>query len=280
VSETQKQAIALELALLKSWPEIETKVFIGMRYWHPFIADTVAEINKFGADEVIILPLYPQFSSTTTLTAVEEIKKHLKDQTFKWTCCYARHRDFVSGQRALIQEALAGKNPDYYRLLFSAHGLPEKIIKSGDPYQDQVEKSVNLIMHGWTDYDYQVCYQSRVGPLKWIGPSLDEALTKAANDKKSVVIIPIAFVSEHIETLVELDEEYAEKATHLGIKDYIRVPTLRDHPQFIDALVDLATRLKDNENSPIGDGPCGNYKYCPKSQFISSDKIGVQNAPL
>jgi ferrochelatase len=265
LAETKKQALALETALKKAWPETIVKVFIGMRYWHPFIKDTITDIHQFGSDELIILPLYPQFSSTTTLTAIQEIKKRLNHDNVNYTCCYAKHPLFVQAQRELINNALKDKNIEDYRLLFSAHGLPEKIIKAGDPYQDQVETGVSFIMQGLESADFQVCYQSRVGPLKWIGPSLDEALAKAANDKKSVIIIPIAFVSEHIETLVELDEEYAEKAEHLGIEHYIRVPTIRDHPLFIEALVDLATRLINKEVSPIGDGPCSGYKYCPKT---------------
>jgi len=266
LAETQAQALALE-ALLQKDSELETKVFIGMRYWHPFIEDTAKEIAVFNPDEVVVLPLYPQFSSTTTLTAVEAFKKsYLGTGRINTICCYAQNTHFIEAQVEIIKPQLPQLG-DKGRILFSAHGLPQKIVDAGDPYQKQVEATVAKIMTKLGSYDYEVCYQSRVGPLKWIGPSTDDSIRKAGIDGKSVMVVPIAFVSEHIETLVELDEEYGHLAKESGISTYIRVPTVRTNATFIAALKDEVIKALHSDTAINGDFECQScHKFCLKKR--------------
>jgi ferrochelatase len=269
LAETKAQAEALE-ALLQADSELETKVFIGMRYWHPFIEDTAKDIAVFSPDHVVILPLYPQFSSTTTLTGVEAFKKHYLGSGIVTTiCCYAQNSQFIDAQVQFIK-AQIDRLGDNGRILFSAHGLPQKIVDAGDPYQKQVEATVALIMAKVGTYDHEVCYQSRVGPLKWIGPSTDDCIRKAGSEDKSVMVVPIAFVSEHIETLVELDEEYGHLATQSGVKTYVRIPTLRTAPLFIEALKDEVVKALHSNDAVIGDFDCqACHKFCLKQKGLA-----------
>lgn len=266
LAETQSQAKALE-SLLVADRELDTKVFIGMRYWHPFIEDTAKEIAAYAPDEVVVLPLYPQFSSTTTLTAVEAFKKNYTGSgRVRTICCYSQNAHFIEAQLEIIRPQLANLG-DNGRILFSAHGLPQKIVDAGDPYQKQVEATVANIMSKLGDYDYEVCYQSRVGPLKWIGPSTDDSIRKAGRDGKSVMVVPIAFVSEHIETLVELDEEYGHLAKESGISTYVRVPTVRTNETFITALKDEVVKALHSDEPIIGDFECQScHKFCLKKR--------------
>jgi protoporphyrin/coproporphyrin ferrochelatase len=264
LSETRDQAVALEKHLNKG-AGIEAKVFIGMRYWHPFIEDSVKEIERWKPDEVVVLPLYPQFSSTTTLSGFEAFKKAWRGKApVKYVCCYSDNDHFIEAQVKIVQEGLKSAGPNC-RILFSAHGLPEKIIKKGDPYQAQVEACVAKIVAQLGDVDHDICYQSRVGPLKWIGPSTDEAVAVAGWDGKDVLVVPIAFVSEHIETRVELDIEYRHLATESGVKTYVRAPTLRTHKDFIQALGAEVMKALGTSGQVIGDHDCGKcHKFCPK----------------
>lgn len=239
---TRAQAQALE-AVLQSREDAE--VFIAMRYWHPLTQDTVKAVQEYNPDEIILLPLYPQYSTATTKSSFEEWDRAaqacgLKKPTHR-IACYPTHAGFIAASVARIQEKLKDA-PQGTRLLFSAHGLPEKTVKAGDPYQAQCEATAAAIVEKLSllALDWQLCYQSRVGPLKWIGPSTDEALEKAALDKVAgVVVYPLAFVSEHVETLVEIEMEYRERAQHLGIPYFARVETVGTHPDFIAALAEM-----------------------------------------
>lgn len=257
---TQKQAAALETALNKTAKNIQFKTFIAMRYWHPMSDQTAREVRDWAADEIILLPLYPQFSTTTTWSSLGVWLKSMQalkmDRKVHTIFDYPINKGFIQASvdniRAQYKRALKDghKNP---RVLFSAHGLPESIIKSGDPYQQQCEQTAQAIIKELAikDLDYQYCYQSRVGPKKWIGPSLDEALEKAAIDQKSVIIYPHSFTQEHVETLVELDIEYKEMADALGIKDYYRAQTVATHPEFINGLAELVkAQLKQEAAHP------------------------------
>lgn len=236
LSITKKQAIKLQEELNKNI-ENEYKVFISMRYWHPFANDVIKEIEQFSADRVVLLPLYPQFSTTTTNSSFKEFKSLYKKPT-KISCCYFYNKNFIKAHVDLIKSSLKDLKGKY-RILFSAHGLPEKIIRSGDPYQWQVEETVKYIVKNLQeDVDYIVCYQSKVGPLKWIGPSTEEEIERAIQDEVSIVIVPIAFVSDHSETLMELDIEYKELFEKKSKLSYIRVPALNDNDNFIKSLVD------------------------------------------
>ncbi|WP_291843742.1 ferrochelatase [Maricaulis sp.] len=238
--ETIRQANALAEHLSPQWPDHDIRIWPAMRYWHPFTHDVADEVKAWQPDETVLLPLYPHFSTTTTGSSLKAWRDAGGPETHA-ICCYPTEAAFLDVHAALIRKTWekAGR-PDNVRLLFSAHGLPKKIIDAGDPYQWQVEQTVAAVRQQLPEFpDVEICYQSRVGPLEWIGPSTETAIEKAARDGKSIMLTPIAFVSEHIETLVELDEEYAEIAHELGVKEYIRVPALGCDPVFIEALANL-----------------------------------------
>jgi ferrochelatase len=249
---TQEQAGALEAALNVSLGGMESKCFIAMRYWHPFSLETARAVKAWGPDQVVLLPLYPQFSTTTTGSSLAAWKDAavrvglVADTTT--LCCYPvdpayaaataeRVRIAYDQMRATLDPAVS------LRVLFSAHGLPEVIIQRGDPYQWQIERSVAAVLDAWgAAVDWEICYQSRATPQKWLSPSTDEAVEKAAADKTAVLVVPIAFVSEHTETLVELDVEYRDLAAKLGVPGYFRVPTQNADAGFIAALAGLVRR--------------------------------------
>jgi protoporphyrin/coproporphyrin ferrochelatase len=264
---TEDQARALHAALGGG---SDLRIFIAMRYWHPFTLQTASEVQAWAPDEIILLPLYPQYSTTTTassLAAWHEAARYLRLKVpTKALCCYPTEPGFISAAAELIAPALAdaivhGKP----RLLLSAHGLPESVVKAGDPYRFQVEQTAAAIVEklGLPDLDWSVCYQSRVGPLKWIGPSTDECIRKAATDGVPVVVAPIAFVSEHSETLVEIEIEYRKLANDVGVPYFVRVPTVAAAPSFIAALAGLVERVGLAKSACLpGDG----NRICPVSR--------------
>ncbi|MGE4279690.1 MAG: ferrochelatase [Magnetospirillum sp.] len=252
LEQTQDQANALEKVL---GPDF--KVVVAMRYWHPFADQALQQVQDWGADRVILLPLYPQFSTTTTGSSLKQwhqLAAGRFGQT-KVVCCYPVMPGFVSASARLIRaqydQALGKGQP---RLLFSAHGLPQSIVDKGDPYQRQVEQSAAAIVAalGIDGLDWAICYQSRVGKAKWIGPSTEEELARAGADKVPVVVAPIAFVSEHSETLVELDIEYRHLAESLGIPGYFRASTVQSHPDFIHGLARLVAEPKQFRGQACG----------------------------
>jgi ferrochelatase len=232
---TEEQARALENSLGEGY-----KVFIAMRYWHPFASETTLKVKEYGPDEIILLPLYPQYSTTTSGSSIKDWQSFGLSVPTRIICCYPEEPGFIAAMADFIGKAL-NKAGEGTRLLFSAHGLPKKIIERGDPYQFQVEKSAAAVANilNIPYADWLVCYQSRVGPMEWIGPSTDDEIRRAGQDGKKVVLAPIAFVSEHSETLVELDIEYRHLAEQSGVPAYIRVPALGAHPAFISGLARL-----------------------------------------
>ena len=269
---TRRQAKALARALKGGKSSFKT--FVCMRYWHPMAAQVVREVREWGADRIVLLPLYPQFSTTTTRSSLQQWNKALlqagMDVPASMICCYHANEGFVQASAQNIRTKYDQALSDGYekpRVLFSAHGLPEKIIRNGDPYQWQCEQSAQAIVRALAieDLDYQYCYQSRVGPLKWIGPSVDEALAKAAQDRKAVVIYPHAFTQEHVETLVELDIEYREAAEKLGQQGYYRAATVGAHKDFIAGLAGLV-RAHLDRTGIMAEGfqsPCpGQFTQC------------------
>ncbi|MCV3769406.1 MAG: ferrochelatase [Wolbachia pipientis] len=219
------------------------KVFICVRYWHPFADEVVKSVKRFDPDEVILLPLYPQYSTTTTLSSIENwqesAKKHGLECSTKIIYHYYDNQDFIEAHSRLVAKyyKLASKI-NKPRILFSAHSLPMSVVKKGDPYALQIEETVRLIVKRLDikALDWAICYQSKIGPIKWLEPSIESELLRAKADDVPVVLSPISFVSEHSETLVELDTEC--KAM---IKDgyYFRVPTLSTDSLFIKCLADL-----------------------------------------
>lgn len=270
LEETTNQAKMLQKNLDNE--DNEYKVFISMRYWKPFVEDTIKKVINWDPKEVILLPLYPQFSTTTSGSSFLSWKKAASrnnyDVSTKIVCCYPEDKNFILAHTKNIKNMLnkIKKNIDEkknIRLLFSAHGLPEKIIKKGDPYQNQIEKTVNKILENIDNkqFSHNVCYQSKVGPLKWIGPSTESEIIKASKKKETIVLIPIAFVSEHSETLVELDIEYREVAMLNGCKNYYRVPALGISKDFINGLHNLI--LKQSNNTILNEKICNNkFKEC------------------
>ena len=241
LGQTEAQARALEGALeLALGQEHEWRGYVCMRYWHPMTERVVQSVRRFAPDRVVLLPLYPQFSTTTTASSFAAWKKAA---TFKAPTVevesYPTEPGFIRASIELVKQGLADAGDGPKRVLFSAHGLPEKIIKRGDPYQSQVEQTAAAIGEHLDGVDWSVCYQSRVGPLKWIGPSTESEIRRAASDGRNVVLYPLSFVSEHSETLVELDIDYRHLAEQAGVPKYVRVPTVGTHPQFIDGLANL-----------------------------------------
>lgn len=265
---TEFQVAALESTLAGHG---QVKVFTCMRYWHPMSDAVARQVKEYAPDHIILLPLYPQFSTTTTGSSFKDWHRAAKDASLNVpttsVCCYPTQRDFITAHTQLVQtyvnEAARFGKP---RVLFSAHGLPEKIIKKGDPYQWQVEATTREIIKALGLTDAVNCYQSRVGPMKWIGPSTEHELMRAAADKVPVVLVPIAFVSEHSETLVELDIEYAQLVHDAGLNHYYRVPTLSVQAHFIAGLADICLKLNTaiTPVSHTGKRICpGSLKQCP-----------------
>lgn len=265
--ETKKQAAALDAELVKRGRT--AKSFIAMRYWKPYAADAVSEVLAWGATKVVLLPLYPQFSTTTTESSFKSWKQAGGPNGVA-VCCYPDTPKFIEAHaRKLIGAWEQAGKPANVRCLLSAHGLPEVVVKSGDPYQWQVERTAAALKPLLpVEWEVEICYQSRVGPLKWIGPSTDASIEKAAVDGKAILLSPIAFVSEHIETLVELDIEYKHLADGKGVKHYIRAPALGVDTGFIGTLADLVEETLLDTGGPIRSS-CGgricpaNWKDCP-----------------
>jgi ferrochelatase len=232
--ETKAQAAALEAQLGPN-----ARCFIAMRYWAPMSGETARAVAAYAPDDVVLLPLYPQFSTTTTASSIKAWKAAYKGPGQVHTvCCYPTQAELIAAHATRIREAMARANDHVgWRILFSAHGLPQQVIDGGDPYQKQIEAGAKAIVAALGgEVDWQVCYQSRVGRLKWLGPSTAEAIEQAAADKVGVIVCPIAFVSDHVETLVELDHEYAALAQQIGVPGFIRVAALGAEPTFIAGL--------------------------------------------
>jgi ferrochelatase len=237
-----------------------------MRAWKPFAAAAADAIKAWRADRIVLLPLYPQFSTTTTASSLEDWRLASKRAGISVAqhrvCCYPWLDGFVSAEAELIGEVFKARRLTVdYRLLLSAHGLPKRTVSKGDPYQWQVEKTAQTVVNklGIANLDWQLCYQSRVGPLEWIGPATDAEIRRAGADGKGVIVAPIAFVSEHSETLVELDMEYARLARESGVPHYLRAPTVGTHPLFIEDLAALALRAANGEAVVT----CTGGRICP-----------------
>ncbi len=273
---TNQQARALESELAEDG---EFRCFVAMRYWHPFAAEIMPEVKAFAPDRVLLLPLYPQYSTTTSGSSLTDWRNAAAKAGFvaptTALCCWHSDLDFITSTAAIIRDQLAElrlrTGPGVaLRILFSAHGLPEVIVKRGDPYQMQIERTAAAILNvlrkdGVTDDaldDAVVCYQSRATPQQWLQPSTDDEIERAGHESVSLLVVPLAFVSEHSETLVELDVEYRELATSVGVPFYRRVPTQNDDPGFIAALGRIVRRALDR-----GPGLCSfaGEAVCPRS---------------
>lgn len=273
LANTEAQARALE-ARFADGPD-ELRAFPCMRYWHPMSDEVARAVRAFGPDRIVLLPLYPQFSTTTTASSRRVWLEAAKDAglTAPWrqVCCYPSEPGFVAAVAAMVRDGLAEAGPGA-RVLFSAHGLPKRVVAKGDPYQEQVERTAAAVATAaqLAPENWIVCYQSRVGPLEWIGPATDAEIRRAGAEGVPVVVAPIAFVSEHSETLVELDVEYRRVAAETGVPRYVRVPTVGTRPEFIDGLARLV-RAALAEDRPVrsecGGRLCGpGWRGCPQGR--------------
>ena len=258
---TQAQAEALEKTLGSAY-----RVFVAMRYWHPFARETAAAVKDYAPNRVVLLPLYPQFSTTTTGSSVADWRRSVRkvglDVPTSTVCCYFKNEAFVKTVAGRVQSALNTFVGEAPRVLYTAHGLPKKVIAAGDPYQWQVKRTAAAITAaiGRSDLDWITCYQSRVGPLEWIQPYTSDVLMRAGNEKKSVIVVPIGFTSEHSETLVELDIEYRELADLAGVPRYTRIDTVGATSEFIEGLAKLV-RMSISQNAKLSSD--GGRCQCP-----------------
>jgi protoporphyrin/coproporphyrin ferrochelatase len=264
---TQDQARALEADL----QDLDAKCFVAMRYWHPFSDEVARQVRAWKPDRILLLPLYPQYSTTTAGSSIKAWQEAAARAGLvaevTTLCCWFEDPGYTGATAAIVADAYTQARTELdpavpLRVLFSAHGLPEIIVKSGDPYQLQVERTVASVVNAWArpGVDWAICYQSRATPQKWIGPSTEEEIERAAHDKVAVLVVPIAFVSDHSETLVELDIEYREVALKAGVPGYFRAPAQNSDPRFIAALADIVRRAW-----ACGPGLCSYHgaRVCP-----------------
>lgn len=238
---TEQQARALQRKLAESG--LNARCFVAMRYWHPFTAQAIEQLKAAECAEVVLLPLYPHYSSTTTGSSLNEWRRVFRE-ALPVHCVepFYRHELYLQALVEKIDETLARfADPERPEIVFSAHSVPVAVIEKGDPYQHEIEETVELLMQrgGWRNH-HRLCYQSKVGASKWLQPSLHTALRELATQKDcEVCIVPVSFVSDHVETLGEIDHEARAEAAKLGIKRFEMTSGLNDSPTFIAALADL-----------------------------------------
>nr|AUG32853.1 ferrochelatase [Paulinella longichromatophora] len=248
---TEQQARELQVSLRKRG--INATTYVAMRYWHPFTESAVADIKADGMEEIVVLPLYPHFSISTSGSSFRELQR-LRQADLQFAQLPIRcirswydHPNYLAAMVKLIAEQVrASTIPAEAHIFFSAHGVPKSYVEeAGDPYQKEIESCAQLIMQGLEKLlghtnPFTLAYQSRVGPVEWLKPYTDEALVELGEKGVTdLVVVPISFVSEHIETLEEIDIEYREIATEAGVARFRRVPALDTYGPFIESLADL-----------------------------------------
>lgn len=265
LANTEAQARTLEETLGPGF-----RCFVAMRYWRPLSEETAREVANWAPEEVICLPLYPQFSTTTTASSLkawhDAAARHGIARRAHAVCCYPTEPGFIAAMARLIGVTLdvAAAHGLPPRLLLTAHGLPKRLLGGGEPYPRQVEATAAAVIAALdrSGLDWRVCYQSRVGPLEWIGPATDDEIRRAGEEGAPLVVAPISFVSEHSETLVELDIDYGDLAKVSGVPAYYRVPTVGTEPEFIESLAGLVARARGSDRV----GSCFSVQpYCAPS---------------
>lgn len=260
--QTDAQARALRAALADLG---EVRVFVAMRYWRPRAAETARSVAAWQPDRVVLLPLYPQFSITTTASSVREWAQEASrvglSVPTRTICCYPALDGFVgpmARETAAAVRDVVGAGP--VRVLLSAHGLPERVIRAGDPYRWQVERTAAALVEraraalaDLPDVEWRITYQSRATPEPWLKPDTEQEVIAAGREGRALVMVPVAFVSEHSETLVELDIEYAGVAAEAGVPAYRRVSTVRSNADFMAGLADLVRRAAAGEHDPLSE---------------------------
>lgn len=266
LSQTVAQAASLETELCRLLAPARPKVFVAMRHAPPLTDETAAQVAAFDPDEIVLAPLYPQYSTATAGSSLRAWKEGYRGRgASRAICCWYDNPGLIEAHVELITGTWERAGQPPVRLLFSAHGLPLRIVAGGDPYQWQVEATcAQVAARLGPSWDWQICYQSRVGPMKWLGPSTPEAIVKAAADGLGVLVDPIAFVSEHVETLVELDHDYRRVASAAGAAPYLRAPAVAASAVFIAGLAGAVARAlerrwdgPDGAPCPTGLGRCG-----------------------
>ena len=243
---TERQARSLERALA---PYCDAKCFIAMRYWNPLTAETAAAVRASGSPEIVLLPMYPQYSLATTASSLKEWARiYQSNGNTPLIHTIERFFDHPLYIQAVVERIALSlthfDHPERAHIIFSAHGLPIRLIERGDPYQRQVQETVRRVasLGGWQNA-HTLCYQSRVGRRKWLAPSLTETMGRLSRaGEKYMLVVPIAFVTEHIETLFEINMEAREEAGKLGVEQFEMMPAVGDSPTFIRALADLVLR--------------------------------------
>jgi len=243
---TEEQARSLQAELMGRGREAQA--FVGMCTWHPFFSETLKSIEASGVNRLVILPLFPQFSVTTTGSGFSLLRQlidrnpHLKALDIRWIQSWQDHPLYIESFARMIERELSKfPNPPAVQLLFSAHSIPESYVKEGDPYLDQTRQSVERIMDKLGRKNpYQLSFQSKIGPVKWLEPFTNDVIVDfGKRGIHDVLVVPISFVSEHIETLYELDILYKHVAEDAGVKNFRRVPALNSDPAFINALAEI-----------------------------------------
>ncbi|MBI1803862.1 MAG: ferrochelatase [Ignavibacteriae bacterium] len=268
---TNAQAAALQRELDE---QMRAKVFVAMRYWHPMTQAVIQEMKKERFTKIVLLPLYPQFSKATTISSMKEWTRQCNINNFNHIpslpiCCYYNHPLYIDAIVDKINAAykkFSHLSPADVDLVFSAHGVPVSLVKEGDPYKVQIEETVRLVVEkGQWKSPHFLCYQSKVGPAEWLKPSIDNTVhALAAQGRKHLLVIPVAFVTEHIETLHEINIETREEAKHLGIEQFEMMPALNDHPKFIQCLADLVLQKVTTGKN-----------WLPMCRTLSQERAGV-----
>lgn len=274
---TEAQADALQAKLIAMGHD--AKVYVGMRYWHPFTEEAIAQLKRDAVTEVVVLPLYPQFSISTSGSSFRVLEQmwstdpYLKDVDYKIVPSWYKNSGYLESMADLIaQELDKFPNPEAVEVFFSAHGVPVSYVEeAGDPYKQQIEECTHLIMQTLNrPNSYTLAYQSKVGPVEWLKPYTDDALEELAErGVKDLAVVPISFVSEHIETLQEIDIEYREVAESAGIENFHRVPALNVHPGFIDSLSNIVVDALDADSCTFAEviHPKENMKMYPQEKW-------------
>jgi protoporphyrin/coproporphyrin ferrochelatase len=274
---TEEQALALQAKLQQQGED--ASVYIAMRYWHPFTEEAIVRIKRDQVDRLVVLPLYPQFSISTSGSSFRLLEQLWKEdqalQAISHTTIASWYQKpgYLQAMADLIaQELDKSEHPEQVHIFFSAHGVPISYVEeAGDPYQKEIEESVALIMQtlGRTN-QHSLAYQSRVGPVEWLQPYTEDAIINlAAQGIKDLLVVPISFVSEHIETLQEIDMEYREVAESVGIHNFHRVPALNTHPVFIQALADMVVDALNSPPQTLGEvmHPAKQVKMYPQEPW-------------
>lgn len=245
---TEAQARALEERLGSDY-----RCFVAMRYWRPSTLEALAAIRREGISRIVALSLYPHYSRATTGSSINELKRVMGEAGVEfqvsWIDRFYDHPLYISALAERIEEGLARfTDRSGVELVFSAHSLPRSFIDQGDPYLAHIEETVRLVMERLGEVDHHLAFQSRAGPVKWLEPSTEEMIRHlAAHGSKNMLMVPLSFVSDHIETLYEIDVQYAEEARALGIENFRRSPSLNDAPLFIDCLAELVRKAVNGE---------------------------------